>query len=357
MTLRIGLIGCGFIGRFHASNLRHLIKHQAPLAYVAVCDHSLERAEAFARIAGCETVTTNAQELIESDAIDALYICTETSGHPALVEAAARAGKHVFCEKPLAMNYRDARGMLEAVERAGITHQVGLVLRFSPVYRVLEDLMSDPNLGTMLAVQMRDDQFFPTRGHYASAWRGDVERAGGGTLIEHSIHDIDLLARLIGPIEHASCTTRITSGHVGIEDIATAALRHANGVTTQLVSVWHGMNDRASTRRMEIFFERGWFMTEHDYFGTVTMQRESGQPVTLSSDDVLNRFMALESLESRDHDLRSIGALGDQRFVHAAGQGTRAHPSFHEAVSAHRVVEACYRSARDRREIAIAEVD
>ncbi len=357
MTLRIGLIGCGFIGRFHAANLRHLVKQQAPLSYEAVCDHSLERAQAFARIAGCDTVTTDARELIESDSLDALYICTETVGHPDLVAAAARAGKHVFCEKPLAKNYTDARRMLDAVVAAGVTHQVGLVLRFSPVYRVLEDLMRDPALGAMLAVQMRDDQFFPTRGHYASAWRGDVERAGGGTLIEHSIHDIDLLTRLIGPIEHAACRTRITSGHPGIEDIAMASLTHAGGVTTQLASVWHGMIDRASTRRLEVFFERGWFMTEHDYFGTVTMQRGSGAPSTLSSDEVLSRFMALEGLDARDHDLRSIGALGDRRFVEAASAGRAALPSFEDAVTAHRVVDACYRSAREAREIAVATIE
>ncbi|NJN53010.1 MAG: Gfo/Idh/MocA family oxidoreductase [Gammaproteobacteria bacterium] len=357
MTLRIGLIGCGFIGRFHASNLRHLVKHQAPIAYQAVCDHSLERARAFAQIAGCETVTTDAQALIESDALDALYICTETSGHPQLVEAAALAGKHVFCEKPLAKNYHDALRMLQAVENAGVTHQVGLVLRFSPVYRVLEDLMKDPDLGPMLAVQLRDDQFFPTRGHYASAWRGDVEKAGGGTLIEHSIHDVDLLSRLVGPIERTSCTTRFTSGHKGIEDIAMASLQHAGGVTTHLASVWHGLNDRSSTRRLEIFFERGWFMTEHDYFGSLTMQRDRGEPVVLSPDEVLNRFMALEGLHQGDHDLRSLTALGDRRFCEAARAGSAAMPSFHEAVAAHRVVEACYRSARDAQTVDVNAVD
>lgn len=347
MPLRIGLIGCGFIGRFHAANLRHLQKLQAPIAYTAVCDRSAERAQAFAKIAGCETITTDARVLIESDALDAIYICTETAEHPALVEAAARAGKHVFCEKPLAKNHADAKRMLEAVEKAGVTHQVGLVLRFSPVYRVLEDLMHDTDLGALLAVQMRDDQFFPDRAHYASAWRGDVERAGGGTLIEHSIHDVDLLARLVGPIESVTCSARYTSGHEGIEDVAMATFTHRNGVTSQLASVWHALDDRPSTRRLEAFFERGWFMTEHDYFGTVTVQRHKGDPTTLSADEVLTRFMDLEGLDTDDHDLRSLGALGDQRFTEAARAARPAHPSFREAVSAHAVVDACYQAARD----------
>ncbi len=347
MPLKIGLIGCGFIGRFHAANLRHLQKLQAPIAYTAVCDRSRERAEAFAKIAGCEVVTTDAMMLIESDALDAVYICTETAEHPALVEAAARAGKHVFCEKPLAKSHTDAKRMLDAVEAAGVTHQVGLVLRFSPVYRVLEDLMQDTDLGALLAVQMRDDQFFPDRAHYASAWRGDVERAGGGTLIEHSIHDVDLLARLVGPIDSVACVTRFTSGHDGIEDVAMASFTHASGVTSQLASIWHALDDRPSTRRLEVFFERGWFMTKHDYFGTVTVQRRKGEPVTLSADEVLTRFMTLEGLDADTHDLRSLGALGDQRFTEAARTGRPAHPSFREAVAAHAVVDACYRSASE----------
>src|SRR5262249_4763548 len=150
----------------------------------------------------------------------------ETSEHLALVTAAAKAGKHVFCEKPLAKNYADAKRMFDAVDTAGVVHQVGLVMRFSPVFRVLEDLIGDSTLRAPLSVILRDDQFFPTRGHYASSWRGDVAKAGGGTLIEHSIHDIDLLLRLFGPIVRVRCETRVTSGHFGIEDVASATLVH-----------------------------------------------------------------------------------------------------------------------------------
>jgi myo-inositol 2-dehydrogenase/D-chiro-inositol 1-dehydrogenase len=357
MTLRVGLIGCGFIGRFHAANLKHLARQQAPLAYVAACDTSRERAEAYARIGGCEIVSTDAHALIRSPEVDAVYVCTETAGHPDLVEAAARAGKHVFCEKPLAMTHRDAARMLAAVEAAGVTHQVGLVLRFSPVYRVLEELMRDPELGRVLAVVMRDDQFFPTRGHYASAWRGDMAKAGGGTLIEHSIHDVDLLVRLFGPVSRTRCEVRYTSGHPGIEDVAAATFTHAGGHTTQLLSVWHAMDDRPSTRRIEVFFERGWFMTEDDYFGSITCQRAKGAPTTLSRDEVFARFLALEGLDPAAEDERSVGGLGDRRFMEAALAGRRALPSFHEAVVAHRVVDACYRSAQTGTDIRVEDVD
>jgi predicted dehydrogenase len=321
-----------------------------------VCDRHADRAEAFATAAGCEVATTDPAEVIHSPKVDAVYICTETVEHVDLVIAAAEAGKHVFCEKPLATNLADARRMHAAVTAAGITHQVGLVLRFSPVFRVIEDLMRQDDLGALLAIQLRDDQFFPVRGQYASSWRSDVTRAGGGTLIEHSIHDVDLIARLAGDVERVRCRTRNISGHAGVEDVAIVTFEHGAGHSTQLSSVWHSMDDRPSTRRIEIFFEGGYIATEHDYFGSVMHQGRSGNVVTLSADDVLSRYMSLEGLDPVDYDLRSLGGLCDRAFIDAAIAKRPAHPSFGDAVLAHEIVEACYRSATDNRDVTLAEV-
>ena len=361
MTFGVGLIGCGFIGRFHARNIRDIVRAGANIGphdvdYHAVCDRKADRAEAFAKAAGCEVATTDPLEVIHSSKVDAVYICTETLEHVDLVIAAAKAGKHVFCEKPLATNLADARRMQAAVEAAGITNQVGLVLRFSPVFRVIEDLMQQDNLGALLAIQLRDDQYFPVRGQYASSWRGDVKRAGGGTLIEHSIHDVDLIARLAGPIDHVRCRTRFISGHTGVEDTAIITFEHSGGHSTQLSSIWHSMDDRQSTRRIEIFFEGGYIATEHDYFGSVVYQGRSGEPITLSADDVLSRYMNLEGLDPVDYDLRTLGGICDRAFIEAAIAKRSAHPSFADAVLAHEIVEACYRSAAERRDVALAEI-
>ncbi len=361
MTLGVGLIGCGHIGRFHARNIRDLTRRGTnagalDIDYHAVCDRDLSRAQAFAELGGCHIATSDAAALMESDAIDAVYICTETVEHVALVLAAAQAGKHVFCEKPLATNFADAKRMLDAVRRAGVTHQVGLVLRYSPVFRVIEDLMQDADLGPLLSISLRDDQFFPVRGHYGSTWRGDVTRAGGGTLIEHSIHDVDLITRLAGDVEQLRCTTRNVSGHRGIEDVATATFQHAGGHTTQLSSIWHAMDGRLSTRRLEVFFEGGYLLTEHDYFGTVTLQRRQGEAITLSADEVLARYLRLENLDPVDHDLRSLGGLCDHAFLQACATRQRARPDFADALNAHRLVDACYLSATERRDVNPAEI-
>ena len=357
MSLRVGVIGCGFIGKFHSRNLKDLAKSNAMnMQVTATCDRHLERAREFARILGAKHATDRADELIADPALDVLYVCTETSAHPDFVERAAAAGKHVFCEKPLAKSYRDARRMLDAVTAAGVVHQVGLVLRFSPVFGVLEQLMRSDSLGPLLSAHMRGDQFFPIRGHYASSWRGDVERAGGGALIEHSIHDVDLFIRLFGDIQRVRCHTRETTGHRGIEDVAMVTFQHQGGHQTTLTSVWHAMDERASTRRTEIFFERGYFATDHDYFGTITYQLDKGAPVTLTHDEVIARFLDIEGLAPEDTDLRMLGGLSDRRFLEAVQRNEPAFPSFVEAVEAHRVVDACYESARRGAEVDVAEI-
>jgi len=361
MTIGVGLIGCGFIGRYHARNIRDLARSGAnagalDISYHAACDRQIERAETFAKLAGCPVATADANAVIHSPVIDAVYICTETVEHVALVIAAAQAGKHIFCEKPLATNFADAKRMLDAVTAAGVIHQVGLVLRFSPVMRVIEDLMQQDDLGTLLSISLRDDQYFPVRGQYGSSWRGDVQRAGGGTLIEHSIHDIDLITRLAGGVERVRCRTRNVSGHPGVEDVATVTFDHSAGHSTQLSSIWHDMDSRPSTRRLEIFFEGGYIATEHDYFGSVLYQGRQGELLTISADEVLERFMRLEGLDPVDHDLKSIGGLGDRAFFEAISARQPARPSFADALNAHRLVDACYRSAAQQRDVAPAEI-
>jgi predicted dehydrogenase len=343
MTAKVGFIGCGHIARFHARNVRDAIsRHGVDADYYGVCDRSRTKAQSFADIAGCPLVTTQAEAVI--DACDIVYICTETAEHPALVSQAAQAGKHIFCEKPLAKSLAEAQAMTSAVAAANVTHQVGLVLHFSPVYRVLEDIMRG-DWGPLLSAHMRDDQYFPVAGSYGSNWRADPERAGAGTLLEHSIHDLDLFRRLFGDVQQVHCHTRETSGHPGIEDVAHVQFHHQGGHATSLASIWHNVHTRESSRMLEVFFERARFTTEQDYFGSITMEVEDQPLVTLSQDEVLRRFMQLEGLHPAEEDLRSLGGLCDRRFLQAAIRGEPATPSFSDALVAHEIVDACYRSA------------
>lgn len=351
MTLTVGLIGCGFVGAFHSRNIKDIqSRGLVDVRYEAVCDRDLARAERFAALAGVPLVTDRAEEVIER--CDAVYVCTETAEHPALVEAAARAGKHVFCEKPLATDLATAEAMAQRVVEAGVVHQVGLVLRFSPVYRVLEQWLAGSST-PLLTAHLRDDQCFPVDGQYGSRWRADANRAGGGTLLEHSIHDVDLLCRLFGPVVRLRCHTRNVAGHPGIEDVALVTFHHAGGHQSTLTSVWHGVTTRPSSRHLEVFCADARLETHQDYFGTLTVEQGDEPAVTLSNDEVLARFMAAQALQPRREDLRSLAALCDRRFLEAASSGQRASPGFGDALRAHRIVAACYRSAAEDRDVTL----
>src|SRR5439155_14668058 len=119
---------------------------------------------------------------------DAVYVCTWTSEHPRLVAAAAERGLAVFCEKPLATSLEGARWMTAVVEGSGVTNQVGLVLRSSPAFLMLRRVAADSRSGRLMSIVFRDDQYIPIQGMYGSHWRGEGDKAGAGTLLEHSIH-------------------------------------------------------------------------------------------------------------------------------------------------------------------------
>jgi predicted dehydrogenase len=255
MTVNVGFLGAGLIATYHAKML-HRSGTDHRIAVVHDPDHV--RASAFAEASGAR-VAASEDELLESD-LDAVYVCTWTSEHPRLVTAAANRGLAVFCEKPLAVDLSAAVAVTEHVERSGVVNQVGLVLRDSPALLFLRHLLADEDNGRIMSVVFRDDQYLPTQGMYASTWRGDVSRAGAGTLLEHSIHDLDLLEWLAGPIETVSALTRHFHDLDGIEDLSVATLGFANGAVGSLTSVWHDVLARPSLRRIEVFCERAWFV-------------------------------------------------------------------------------------------------
>jgi myo-inositol 2-dehydrogenase / D-chiro-inositol 1-dehydrogenase len=348
MTIRIGLIGCGWIGGTHSRSLKALIKGGlVDATVVATCDPHLERAEAFATAHAAGLATIDPAAVI--DAADVVWICTPTNTHKHLVELAAAAGVGIYCEKPLAPNLPDVLTMAAAVEKAGVPHQVGLVLRAEAPLRTLARMVADGEgeLGRPMTAILRDDQFFPIQGHYASAgggaWRGDAAQAGGGALLEHSIHDLDALAWLLGPITEVSCRTSNYKGHDGIEDVAAVTLLHAGGTTSTLVSVWHDVLSRGSTRRLEVFCERAMLWLDREDIGPIHVETSDGA-VELPSTSVHGWVETLPVSDELRTGLAPY-ATADRAFLDAVAGGDRPEPGFGTAVTAHVVADAAYRSA------------
>jgi len=347
-THHVGMIGAGFIGIMHANAIEAVVSEKLVSAeFVAVCDLNAERARAIAASFGAEKHYDDPFALIDSGEIDTVFICTPTNTHPRLVEAAAEKGLNIFCEKPLARSLAEAKTMNAAVGRAGVKNQVGLVMRFAPVYHAVKRLVSDPGLGRPMSVIFRDDQYFPITGIYGSTWRGDVEVAGGGTLIEHSIHDVDIMRWLLGEIKSVRATVKNFAGHKDIEDLVVAQIEFASGCVGQLSSIWHNVLGRESSRYMEIFFENGYISTAADFIGPVRYQAGNGEPNIISAEEVLEGYLSSAGLnEPRYNSLHSMQGLQNYHFLRALETGTEPQPDFGVALKAHEIVEAIYEAAR-----------
>ncbi|HEX9991943.1 MAG TPA: Gfo/Idh/MocA family oxidoreductase [Acidimicrobiales bacterium] len=329
MTVRVGFLGAGLIATYHSKSLR---RSGEDVAWAGVHDPDRRRAEAFAAASGA-TVCDGEEQVL--DGCDAVYVCTWTSEHVRLVRAAAERGLAVFCEKPLATDLAGAVEVARAVGAAGVTNQVGLVLRHSPAFNLLRSLVGDPASGRVMAVVFRDDQYLPVQGHYGSTWRGDAARAGAGTLLEHSIHDLDVLEWLCGPVARVAAETAAYHGIPGIEDVAVATLRFASGATASLASVWHDVLDRPSLRRVEVLCERAWYALEGDWWGPVRWTRQ-GEGSGSVEGEALVAALAGRGVATGNPD----GA-----FVRAVAEGGPAFPDAAVALRAHVVADAAYRSA------------
>ncbi len=332
--LRIGFLGAGLIATYHSKRLRRSGAEAAHgVVRAGVYDVDPARAAAFAAASG-HHVCASEEEVL--DGCDAVYVCTWTSEHPRQVAAAVERGLAVFCEKPLAVDLALAERMTEQVAVAGVTNQVGLVLRRSLAYQWAKHLVDDPAAGRVMSVVFRDDQFIPIQGHYASTWRADRRLVGAGTLIEHSIHDVDMLRFLVGDIARVSANTANFHGHDGIEDVACATVGFRSGAVGTLTSVWHDNLARPSLRRVEVFCERRHVVIEgDDWYGPVSWTDTDGTTGRLEGD----------ALEAAALPLLDGSMNPDGEFVRAVVAGTPAHPDLATALRAHRVVDAMYRSA------------
>ena len=330
MTLKIGFLGCGLIAQSHAIRLRSVDTAEIVLVF----DIDGERAASFAEKTGARVATSVEQVIEEADAI---YVTTWTSEHPHLVSAIAAAGKPIFCEKPLGVDLSTARTMFDEVQAAGIVNQVGLVLRHSPAFRWMHHQMSSGEHGPPMSLIFRDDQYIPVQGAYGSTWRGDRAKAGAGTLLEHSIHDLDLIDWIFGPIVRVSCVTSNTHGIDGIEDQASVMLTARHGGQAILSSTWHDVITRPSLRLVEGFCQGSYVGLEGDWVGPIRQSTAEQKQVEWQGQEVVD--MASE--------IDGGGVNPDADFVAAVLDERPAFPDFGIAVRAHVLVDAAYRSAEE----------
>ena len=335
MTIRVGFLGAGLIAAYHAIQLNLADR---PNRIVSVYDPDPGRAAGLASGQGADVAATEA-EVIEAS--DAVFVCTWTAEHLPCVRLVADAGLPLFCEKPLSVDLPRARELVDVVRSAGLVDMVGLVLRSSPALLAVREMVRDPASGRVMNVVFRDDQYIPTQGMYASTWRGDVALAGSGALMEHSIHDLDVLEWLLGPVDTVAAQQSFFHGIDGIEDSVSALLRFTSGATGTLASVWHDVLSRPSQRRVEVFCERATVTLEGDTTGPVRRQTDDGEEC-VAGDDLVPWLTA-----------RGVATTSAEEEFLAAVQGhldggtpDRLRPDVEDALRAHVLADAVYRSAR-----------
>jgi predicted dehydrogenase len=341
VSLRVGFLGAGFISVIHRWLLAHSgVEHEL----TAVHDVDPARAARFADDTGA--IAVDEAELVKRS--DVVFVCTWTSEHPRLTALAADAGRAVFCEKPLAVDAPTAGEMARHVDRAGVVNQVGLILRHLPGYVLARHLLADERAGPVMTVNLSDDQFIPVQGRYASTWRADPSRAGRGALLEHSIHDVDILRWLLGPITAVSARSREFHELKRIDDATVARLEFESGALGTLTTVWHEMLERPNMRRVEVLCERLHLTVEGDSEATVRYRFAGEQAHELSGAALAEAARAAGGetagpLLGFGHDGYVFNPL--TQFLEAAADGAPSPLPFAEALPAHELVDAMYTSA------------
>lgn len=197
--LNWGIIGCGWVARDYVAPA---IINAPNACLTALCDPDAGAMARIAALAPEVAQQTDLDTFLAAPGLDAVYIATPNHLHPQLTEAAARAGKHVYCEKPMATNLDDARAMVEVCAEQGVRYATAFDQRFQARHRKLRDLVSEGALGTMTHARIHyacwtPDNWIPPNQEAHDNWRVDPQRAGGGAFIDLAPHGLDLLQMLL----------------------------------------------------------------------------------------------------------------------------------------------------------------
>lgn len=221
--INVGVIGAGRIGRIHARNL----KFQIPGAkLLAVADVVAESAQKVAGELGIPICEIDYRRLFANDDIQAVVICSSTDTHARIMIESAMAGKHIFCEKPIALDMDRIDEALAAVRKAGVKLQIGFNRRFDPSFRKVRELIAAGRIGVpqLLRISSRDPEPPPL----------DYVKRSGGLFLDMMIHDFDMARFLIGEevtelMAAGNCLVDPEIGKCGDVDTAVVLLKFKNG--------------------------------------------------------------------------------------------------------------------------------
>ncbi|SFJ88184.1 inositol 2-dehydrogenase [Thermoflavimicrobium dichotomicum] len=265
--VKIGVIGAGRIGKLHAENLLHFPQVELK----AVSDVYLENVSAWADKLGIPRVTGDYREILEDDEIDAVFVCSSTDTHVSIIMEAARAGKHIFCEKPISFEMEQTKKALKSVKQAGVQLQVGFNRRFDHNFRKVRESIISGKIGNphIIKVTSRDPAVPPK----------EYIQKSGGIFIDMTIHDFDMVRYLSGSeVEEVYVQGEVLIDHVFAEcgdiDTAVTVLKLKNGAIGVID------NSRKAVygydQRVEVFGSKGCITVDNDYPNTALISTAEG---------------------------------------------------------------------------------
>jgi predicted dehydrogenase len=225
--VRTGIIGCGKIAATHAQALSELQEAE----FVAVCDREEGRAREVAAMHNVPHVFNDANALLKSGLVDAVLVCTPHPAHEAIVVAAAQAGVHVLCEKPVTITLDAADRMIEAAEKAGTQFGVIFQRRFWPAAQRMRRALDDGKLGKVTLGEC-SVRIYRDREYFASdPWRGKWATEGGGVLMNQAVHSFDHFQWFMGKaVEvYGRYATLKHGAYIDVEDTVAATVVFEGG--------------------------------------------------------------------------------------------------------------------------------
>jgi len=337
---KMGIVGTGLIADFHARAINEL-----PNAKLIGCtDMVRPKAKSFAKNYSCH-VFQDVAEMVASPDIDIITICTPSGVHADAAIAAAEAGKHVLCEKPLDVSLERIDSMIAAHEKAGT--QLGGIFpyRFNDSMLALREAINDGRFGTITYAGIYIP-WWRTDEYYKDSWHGTWNLDGGGAIMNQSIHMVDMLCDMMPPIQSIQAfTAKIGHPQIEAEDTATATLRYSNGA----LGVIYGTSASfpGQFRRFEISGTKGTVIQVEDSFSVWQFSEE------ISKDAIIREKFGSIQGGGGVADPASITHENHRRnfsaFLNALDEGRKFKIDGREARRAVEVILAIYESAEKQK--------
>ncbi|MEZ5318800.1 MAG: Gfo/Idh/MocA family oxidoreductase [Vicinamibacterales bacterium] len=371
--VNVALIGYAFMGRAHSNAWRQVTPFMAPRLtprLKVLCGRTRSKVQAAARELGWEDAATDWEAVVARDDIDIVDISTPGHLHAPIAMAAARAGKVVFCEKPLANSVDEARRMLAAVRKARVVHMVCHNYRRVPAVMLAARLIADGQIGDVRHFRGTYLQDWITDPALPLLWRFDRKQAGSGALGDIGAHVIDLARFLVGEIAEVAGDLRTfirerplpgrsgRKGRVTVDDAATALVRFAGGAmgTIEATRLAPG---RKNFNRFEINGSRGSLAFDLERMNELDLYLESDRKG-------LRGFRTILVTEAGHPYIKAWWPPGhiigyEHTFTHtvydlleAVADDRVPEPSFVDGLRNQLVMDAIERAARTRRWVNVA---